>query len=674
MRQILFIKILFIQIVLLISGEAGAKNFYLTVRRDYAPSESPEIELIYNSQIPVRLRLLRPKNMDGFIKEQIDLRRAWKEPQSQVNSARFFLMGLNRTRLDVDWIRYHFNEFIRSGLTPQLGGAEFAKSGTALSEGPSRMIRAPANFEVITEFSLAEEEDKDKPFDVPGFNWYFGNSGSYKTRLIHLPAQKSGFYVVQALQGSDEGQVVLVVNDIKAMLQQTDGLAVIRATDRTGAPLRDAKVRLRNLKGNWIQEGQTDANGVCELKTDANTELVAVIESGEGTALIDTEFLSTNAEFPDVFLYSDRPMYKPEGHVKFKGIARRRQDRSSNLLNINGAVSTALYASGGSLIAEGSTAQPTEFGSFSGEIPLAGARSSGIYRLQSSVNGIAHVGEIRVKEYVKPLYFLTVSSNLDSVRPGQNLPLTLAAERYAGGVPPSVVARVEILRVRYDGPEWIEDAGLGEKGSETTYGFRGDEKIPIIPISVHVVEDIRLPSSGKKTVSIPLPKDLPGDPGYDYKIVVKVSATDADENFASVSKSFLEATSEFMVQSRSSAVYVEKSQSAWLEARALTPGGNPYGKISGSVRFFVSGYGQEPVGHASQDLQSDPSGKFKIAFPTAQSGVVTATLTLRSASGAIESVSDEILVAEPGSPAPVKKVSDLTILSRRSVYSEGETA
>ncbi|MCB9072524.1 MAG: hypothetical protein H6623_02795 [Bdellovibrionaceae bacterium] len=658
------------------SNVAWSKSFYLTVRRDYSSQESPEVELIYNSQLPLRLRLLKPKNMDAFIKEQIDLRRAWKQPSTQTNSARSLLIGFNKTKLDVNWIRYHFNSEIRQDVAPSLGGAPFSTGTTNLVEGPNRLIRAPDNFEVVSDYTMSPDAfDVTKPFDIPGFGWYTDLFNSYKTRLVKLPAQAHGFYVLQAIQGNNEGQVVVVINDIKAMLQQTDGLAVVYVTTRSGKPLSDAKIKLRNVSGDWINEKKTNTMGVAELTTDANTELIAAIESPSGgAAIIDTEFLSTEAQTPDVFIYTDRPMYKPEGVAQFKAIVREKERGISELLTIHDPLSAALYSATGNSLADGTVSAASEFGSFYGEIPLSKTSASGLYQVQTTVNGLNYVGEIRVKEYKKPIFYVDLSTTIDSVKAGQKIPLKIKAENYAGGIPTGLTAQIEVLRVRYDGPEWIEDAGLSEKANDATYGWGGNETVPIIPLTILTEENIAFSTKGTLDHAITLPAQLPGDKNYDYKILVRATVMDADGNVANASKSLLEAEKDFMLQARSSAIFVEKDQKAWLEVRALTPGGQPLGQVTADVEWFHIAYGKAPQSIEKQKISSDAKGKITLSYPTTQTGIVRAKLTVISSSGTSQNIEEELLVADSQSTNPVKMVSDMTILSRRNVYTAGEQA
>jgi hypothetical protein len=94
---------------------------------------------------------------------------------------------------------------------------------------------------------------------------------------------------------------------------------------------------------------------------------------------------------------------------------------------------------------------------------------------------VAHTGEVRVKDYVKPLFFLKVETEQETLRAGGTLDAAISAERYAGGVPREVRLSAQLFRVRAEAPAWVDDAGLGETGSVTTYGGDRGRSAAIVP-------------------------------------------------------------------------------------------------------------------------------------------------------------------------------------------------
>src|SRR5512140_192479 len=346
-----------------------AKELYITVRRDFGPAEAPEVELHYSREAPFAVRIYRPKDMKEFVASQIDLRRAWREPAVEWNSAKYLFSGLNKTRLQLEWLRSAANFQLREGLKDEFGGGSSAPAGTRLSEGPAKIVAGPANFTLVTELSFQPDgADQRAPFDVPGFDWWFSREGRLRQKVVQLPKIGPGFYLVQVLQGDLEGQVVLAVNDLSASVQQTDGAALVRVARRDGRPAPGADVEVRNLRGQWVAAGQTDPDGVLSVRNLKDTELLVVVREKDSTAIVDTEFFPTTAVFPDVYLYTDRPLYKSGATVRFKGVLRQPVDGLSRLWSsLTGKVQVArvsIVDLSGAVVVKEMDAPLSRFGTF----------------------------------------------------------------------------------------------------------------------------------------------------------------------------------------------------------------------------------------------------------------------------------------------------------------------
>jgi len=669
MKRILFFILLFLNQIV------SAKSLYMTVRRDFSPSESPQVEVNYSINAPLEIRVLKPKKMKEFIVSQIDLRRAWKKPRLEDNPAHYLLKGMNRFSLNVDWIRNSLSPLAREDFFSTFGGPASKGLHSKISEGPKKLISTPEDFEVIEELSIhPNDKDADVPFDVPGFDWWEQSyGGMLHTKEVVLPKLPVGFYVLQVIQGKLEGQVVIVVNDIKATLRQSDAYAQVIVTDRQGAPLPKASVGLRNLTGAWSADSQTDAAGTIEFKNLKDRELLAVVEFGDkGTALIDTDFYSTAAVFPDVYLYTDRPMFKPGHEVYFKGIARERVDGLSKNKSAE-SVLLRVIDSEGSVVQEEVKVPLSSYSSFSGNFVLDKNLSSGLYRIDARLDQEQHIGEFRVKSYVKPIFFVKIESAQETLKEGDTLKAKVQIKRYAGGVPPGTKFQAELFKVRMETPEWADSAGLGESGAEVTYGFANQEQVSTsIPHLLGRQENLAFSNEGIAQFSMKVPNDDTLSPNYDYKYLLKVTATDSDSNFASASKSFLDLKAEHMIQARMTAVMAGPAASSELRIRSVYPSGLPYPNSKGTLEWWHLPYKQKEVKLSEEKITTDQNGKWQGAVPTAPLGKLIARVTLSDKNGAVQkSESEIVMIGETLGPGIVE-VHDLTIMSRKSVFEVGE--
>ncbi len=661
---------------LLFSSLSWSKELYMTVRRDYGPSEAAAVELIYYSTGPIQLRVLAPKDLKGFVSGQLDLRRSWREPRVQFNPMYFLAEGMNEMSFNTDWIRTGIDWRMRKSV-PEFGGAGRTDGTARMNPGPEKIISSPDGFTLVSEQIITpESEDSSNAFDVPGFDSWFGSRGSMKTKIVSLPKLAPGFYVVQTIQGNHEGQVIVVVNDIVAQLHQSSGAGIYHVAHRDGSPFVGANVSIRNLQGKWIASGKTDAKGQYKSAV-TETDLLTLVEApGGGTAILDSEFFSTTAVFPDLYLYTDRPMYRIGDEVRFRGILRESKSGKSSLsdVKLGTSVDVQLVSVDGKSIGSAKNVKVTEFGTFSGTFPEAAAEEEGVYRVVASVQNKSHVGEIRIKDYVKPLFFVTVKSDKETARAGDTIRADIKAERYAGGHPAGARAKAQVYRIRMETPQWVEDAGLGETGSVVTYGGDSPSPSTSLPILIAENDSIELDSNASGSVEFALPQELPGAPGFDYKFQIKVVVTDADDNIASGSVNFLDLNSDVTTQAKFNKILAEDIKAVRLTVKSVTPSGNPYPLAKGTVEFAVTAYGQTPRSLGKQNIQTDANGKLLLPLPTnAGSGEIRARVSLQDSKGRTSTAESAVILATEAPASGLVKVDELTLVTQSTSAQVGES-
>ena len=653
---------------------ALAKDLYMTVRRDFGPTEAPEVEVNYKSDAPITFRLLKPKDMAKFISSQIDLRRAWQQPKTEVNSARYLIQGFNRLKLDAGWIRAGLNQDLKMTMKPSFGGGRFRSRPSPLSLGPKQFIAAPEGFDVVSEFTSApESKDAGKPFDVPGFNWWNPHhESSLKTRLVHLPKLEPGFYVIQVIQQALEGQVVLVINDIVGRLEQSSEEVLVTATTRQGQPLSGASVRLRNIQGEWIGSGKTDKNGVARFNSISSPQLIATVEK-QGTAIIDTDFYATTAISPDLYLYSDRPMYKTGDKVRFRGIVRELRNGLSHLTGDVNARIRVVDMDDGQVVSE-IPATISDYGTFHGEFSVDDEQPSGVYRIEATVEEKAHAGEFRVKDYVKPVFFVKIDTKQETLKPGATLRATIKAERFAGGAPPNVTYRAQLFRAKADTPQWVEDAGMEETGSQVTY-FWDAKPNQYNPLTLLLSkDDLKLNRLGQGSLSLTVPSGKDVIPNFDYKYQLKITAEDSDGNRAGSSKSFLDLQSELMAQARMTASFAGQGYNAQLKVRSVYPSGKAYPQARGQIQWSVVSYDGTETKLEPHNFKTDDNGRYKMPVPTDKPGSVHARVYIWDKKDAPSQADVELLVLGTDLKKGVVRVQDMNLLSRRDYFFPGEVS
>ena len=62
-------------------------------------------------------------------------------------------------------------------------------------------------------------------------------------------------------------------------------------------------------------------------------------------------------------------------------------------------------------------------------------QTPGLYRLVAEIGGKPYGGEFRVRDYVKPTFYLELIDRSPTVVPGERFFVKFRAKRYSGGVP-----------------------------------------------------------------------------------------------------------------------------------------------------------------------------------------------------------------------------------------------
>ena len=309
----------------------------------------------------------------------------------------------------------------------------------------------------------------------------------YDRRRISLGRREPGVYLVEAVHDDLRAFGVVVVSDL-ALVQKTsrDGGVFAYAVDRkSGAPREGVRVEI--VRGQEdVTGGATDAQGIVRLKRERRQKLpgeteeeseegaeaegagegeeesapgsyLVLAKSGENFAISDLDsFYFDGAETEGggdnllSYVYTDRPVYRPQQRVYFKGILRGRTEQGYKLLP-GGNVSVTVDDAGGGRVFEGEVSLSSR-GTFAGELDLPEEAPLGTYNITATTaDGGTASGYFEVQEYKKPEYKVSVTVPQQYVNAGERARYTVSA-RYFFGAP---VARAEVkyyvYRSRYYG-------------------------------------------------------------------------------------------------------------------------------------------------------------------------------------------------------------------------------
>jgi uncharacterized protein YfaS (alpha-2-macroglobulin family) len=621
----------------------------MTVPRAFGTGEAPVIELAFQRHGPVQLRIVKPEPLEPFLASQANLRRAYAAPPTRDNPGRYLSRGINDARLPGTFLYRALGEEYRNQLAPSLPKRDEqqadAKPVVKLAEGPEKLVDLPPGTGLVRQLWLnLDLGGAAKDYSVPGFDEY-GFTPAWEERKVTLDPLPAGIYLVQLVQGRVEGQVVLVVTDLRVQVKQTDGEVLVRVAGKDLAPVKGAEVQLRTGAGTG-PKGTTDDRGEVRLAT-TEPRVLALVQAGPDRALVDTDFYSTLAATPDVFVYTDRPIYRPGDAVRFRGIVRQPDAFLARLFTPRSRdVAVALAVAANRQVT--AKAKVDEFGCFSGELKVPSDVPSGVVRITATVDGSPHGAEARVDEYVKPTFYVEVLGEAETVRPGETVKARIRARRYAGGSPPGARYEVFLYRTLLDSPAWADDAGLGAQGSAVTYGTVSTTEGKLsVPERLYSSLEARqqgyaddpwstaptFDEKGEAEVELPVPALAAGDERFPWRYSLSVRARDDQGTFASAARPYFLAPSEVMGLVRPGATVALAGGEAPLAIRATTLSGAPYGGAKGTVTFVLrkADGGESKLSEAS--FTAGPDGVWRGTMPAPQAGTIVARVTLSDKQG-----------------------------------------
>src|ERR1051326_8124652 len=188
-------------------------------------------------------------------------------------------------------------------------------------------------------------------------------------------------------------------------------------------------------------DADTEAEGAGE---DQTTDSYLVMSTqGDNFAISDLEsyYFGGNGDEGDAeegggssdltsYIYTDRPVYRPEQHVYFKGILRTRTD-SGYKIPAGKTVSVSVTDEQGEQVFEQDLPLSTR-GTFSADFDLPEESEVGNYTINASVGEESATGSFTVEEYKKPEYKVKVTTPQAFVHAGDKGHFTVSVSYFFG--------------------------------------------------------------------------------------------------------------------------------------------------------------------------------------------------------------------------------------------------
>ena len=463
-------------------------------------------------------------------------------------------------------------------------------------------------------------------------------------RPLDLDPLPPGLYYLMATSPERAGDSqVLVVSRSALTLKHTTDQVLVWATELAdGSPIADLSLTVYDEEGQALTTGRTDGDGIffADLPTTTGSLHVVAEREGDPSTGSGYDVAVVSDLWQDgiepwrfrgvlwqwemrpqryrVFLYTDRPLYRPGQRVHFKGIVRRDDDGRYEQPPAGTPVQIKVANWRGNVLYE-KALETTPFGSISDDFPLSSEVGLGEYFIQATVDGEEYRTTFRIEEYRKPEYSVTVQFDRDSYINGDTIQATVNASYFFG----APAAQAQVRWTLYANDYWFTWPG-GE------LDFGGFPEVRYWGYGREVASGEGL-TDEEGNLSLSLPADISREERSQI-FTLEASVTDPAQQPVSGLATALVHRGTFYIGLRPESYVAAKGQETAFLVQTVDTGGQPRGGVDLTYTLFGVTWrswrdpdgrwrwGEERLEVASGGLTTDEEGRGRIPFTPPHGG------------------------------------------------------
>ena len=450
MRKIHFkISILFLFVFLFLGQFRDSSNFsfYLSSSKIYSTNELPKIQVeTYNYSGTIKFRAYRINNPIEYFEnlnnphypdiKNLNTSNTFNILKTSFNKLKNDLRVSSRKILPEESRKILKNIFIKEDSL-------ISKEETKISDDIPSALQ---NYEI-------EKEWIEK---IPHNNDYW----NYHT--INIGINKPGVYLIEGKVANRKiAYTTLIISDYALITKNSNNkILTYVANKMTGQSIKDFPLSFYMDKKIISNNLNTNTNGLLEFeyplaKSESNLEDFDPYSSNKYLimGMKDDHFIISEPYISNyyytynkynVFLYTERPVYRPGQTVYFKGIIRQKE-KSEWIVYKNKYIPIKVTDSRGNTIFSDSILT-NEFGTINGEIKIEKEFPLGYYWIESKIEGANYSTGFEVQEYKKPEYKVDITFDKKYYIKGEQLQAKIKANYYFGN--PVANAKVEYFVYR----------------------------------------------------------------------------------------------------------------------------------------------------------------------------------------------------------------------------------
>ncbi|MFA6449816.1 MAG: MG2 domain-containing protein [bacterium] len=479
-----------------------------------------------------------------------------------------------------------------------------------------------------------------------------------------------GAYLLQAKAGDAYSVRMFMVTGIAAVVKGDDRQLVIFAAERkSGAAAAGAKVSI--LKdGKWMR-AVADENGIARLEGKLNGQYPIVVIWKDNPAVMNAYFYSgDNFDKQKAYVYTDRPIYRPNQTVNIRGIIRTEADAGYKLPE-GKTVKITIRDPRGNEVSK-TEAELSEFGSYSTEYKIGEEPPLGQYNVVTEIDGSVYNSEFSIEEYRKPEYEISVTPDSDTYVQGDALKFTVDAKYYFGEPVKKAAVSYTLYRRQIYWYWWESDSySWYYRGASSRYGGYYNDYMGEQAATGRGATD----DKGNMIVSF---ADTKMDQDMQYTLVVRV--TDQGRKEVSGTGGAKVMRGEFSVNVKSDKYVSAPGEKVWIKTTTTDIKGRPISRALNMTANMVTWdqYGNDWKRNEkkvfSRTIETGSDGEANIDYTPDNEGYFEVTVSGKDSRGNEISSYCSIYVVKKGSYYSYYTSSAIELLLDKDTYAPGDEA
>ena len=310
--------------------------------------------------------------------------------------------------------------------------------------------------------------------------WRIDGSESAKSRLqerltLSESGLSPGIYFAELsaprldLRWENNKRFLNVSSAVLTLKQSADALTIWAVDASSGAPVADEDITVYGEGAELVGSATTDAGGIARIDLPAAARpfrgYAAVLDSSEHFGFGYSQWtggadawqfgysLAWNPPRHQLYVYTDRPVYRGGQPVYFRGLARAKDDVTYGLAPESSLRATISDPRGDTIFEEDLTLN--DFGSYHSRFDLPADAPPGYYYLTvclpSRGMGMEECDSVhfQVAEYRLPEYQVSLTAQPAQIAAGESAAILLEGEYYFGGAVSNAAASYQVEKTGY---------------------------------------------------------------------------------------------------------------------------------------------------------------------------------------------------------------------------------